>query len=590
MIGVSGRFLLRDTGSWVQSTVRSRETAASRFHEFSARVDGSGPLDVCLERRERDLIVFARVSTIGHAPQHKLDQLVDAVRRERWTALGAIDGDHAFAAYHPETGRLVLGRAPLSSFPFFYRAGSREIAFGPLACALAERSSFQPDLVMLAAQHLGTPAFARNRTAFEGIAIVEPGTVVVADGATLRMERYWTPSDWNSEVLSDREAADRLREAMFRAVRKVTSRSHDLASHCSSGRDSSAVTAVAASILAPHRLLSLTAGRGEEGDDGAISSDEVAGARAVSALHPNIDHRLWRGANVDLVDRLETIHRVLHGPFGTPVNLAWWDGLRRIARDNGRNVILTGACGNLTISAGGPWYVGDLLRTGRLPSFFLAYCDAAGFSGASRRNLLNNALGPLLPRGLQRLATAPETGSPFLRGPLREELRRQQREYDPRPPWSFEAARRHSLEMTDMADESNEQAGVKLIDPTIDREVVSASLGLSLAQLASRYDRRPIYERAFGDLLPKQVVRTPVRAPQSADWRTQFDVSRMALAVERFAMNDSVRDLVDIAAVKAALADWPTDAAAGARDSLLYTDRLLPAIALSSFLAAHFPN
>ena len=141
-----------------------------------------------------------------------------------------------------------------------------------------------------------------------------------------------------------------------------------IASHLSSGFDSSTVTALAARQLAAQNktLIAYTAVP-REGFDGPVPKgrhgDEGPGARALAARFPNIEHHLICTTGTSPLDRLDESVQTLDRPPLNPCNLVWINAIRGGAAERGAKVLLTGAMGNMTISYTGreylPWLFGQ---------------------------------------------------------------------------------------------------------------------------------------------------------------------------------------------------------------------------------------
>lgn len=127
--------------------------------------------------------------------------------------------------------------------------------------------------------------------------------------------------------------------------------------------------------------------------------------------------------------------------------------------------------------------------------------------------------------------------------------------------------------------------GIEFRDPTADRRVVETVLGFSDRQLVAPLDRRPIYERAFADLMGPPAPR--MRGLQSADWHLAYEPEAIRAAMRRYANHAIVRDMVDIEAVDRALDCWPRSDPASCA---FFVEDLLEAVSLASFLSVRMPS
>jgi hypothetical protein len=121
-------------------------------------------------------------------------------------------------------------------------------------------------------------------------------------------------------------------------------------------------------------------------------------------------------------------------------------------------------------------------------------------------------------------------------------------------------------------------------DPTRDRRVIEAIHRLPSRSLFSSHDRRVVFERAFADLLPQEVLRTRLSGLQNADWHFSLSVEHLRASLARYSESKRVRDFVNIDAVAAALDRWPDRRCL---EGPLYRQSVygvLPALSLASFL------
>jgi asparagine synthase (glutamine-hydrolysing) len=533
----------------------------------------------------------------GKDDSRSLATLLEAWKRWGWRYLEQLIGDYAIALWSERERTLYLARAPLSAFGLAYRTDGKKAAFATLATAIPDRGEL--DLRQLVLPLTGRPLFGSAGTAFQNIRLVEPGTVVRITSGTTDVFRLWDPARLEPRNLADGEAADEVRSAFDAALDLcLRDAGSPIASHLSAGRDSGLVTAAAAKRLSVtgDRLVAYTAVPGPEyrREPGRYLYDEGPGAAEVASLYANIDHRLFRPGRFRLCDALDRHNKLLPAPYGTPVNLPWWSGIQAAAAQAGAKVLLTGAAGNLTVSAGGPWAIPDLQRSVGIGAWWSAMRHAAAAPGASWLSLLNLTLGPRVPKAAYQLIqratgrSSPASSLLFLRGPLRELVSHEVLREDPRPPARFRKALVVALRESDHADPNDAALhGLSLRDPTADRRVVEAILGLSGTQLAAPYDRRPIFERAFADLLPPATLRRSLRGAQSADWNQVICPIELREGVERYSSSATARELVDLEAIRCALGGWPKGVVTNSEMDAHYMGGLLPAISLASYLYIH---
>lgn len=136
---------------------------------------------------------------------------------------------------------------------------------------------------------------------------------------------------------------------------------------------------------------------------------------------------------------------------------------------------------------------------------------------------------------------------------------------------------------------SNEEAlyGPAARNPTADLRVVRAALELTPRQIASPYDRRPIFELSFADYLPSSILRSPLRGAQSADWNQVICPDELRRGLRRYCESAVVRELIDVDGLIESLDHWPSGIAVDDPRQGLFTSQVLPLTSMASFLFVH---
>ncbi len=496
---------------------------------------------------------------------------------------------------------MICARAPLTEISLFLATQDGLVEWASLAPALGRGRD--PDFAVLAQQYSGQSIFGLRGTGFEGVWAPAPGVVTVVGRDEVRERRFWDPATERITRRSNEEAAFALRETLDEAVSDALARTGPIvASHLSAGRDSSAVTALAARTLEKSggKLHAFTAVPvpGYDGVADRYLLDEGPDAARFAACLPAVTHHRVASSNVNLgalLDQWNTHSALGHG---NAVGLIWWSRIFAQASAAGADTLLSGGLGNFTISAGGPWAIPDLLHSGKVGQWQQQVRAAARHPDASAKNLLSSSLLPLLPSHVgqalnrrRRFKHGSQVASlpPFFRGELAEASRRSFESGSWKEPLLYRDLLYDCLRTADLADPRPWlHSDMVLRDPTADRRVVRAGLSLTAEQLASPYDRRPIYERAFRDVIPAATLHQPRRGHQGADWNEVINVAELRDAVSRYGENPVVRSQIDIPELQKALALWPEGICTDGPLYMLLVVRALPAIGLASFLNLHF--
>jgi asparagine synthase (glutamine-hydrolysing) len=569
-----------------------REDLFDRQPERSA--DGRFMLAADVRLDNRDELIDALGMVPGdYAKASDSRVLFDLLIAKRERALDQLLGDFAFAWWDGRAQILTLARDPLGERPLHYTLTPHGVMFASMPQALAHFADAEVDDDRLASLAGDLPAAFRG-SFFRGVEKIEPGQAVSisSDGATVR--RYWDPLQVPAIKIGAGELGEAMRAQIDAAVaRRLRRATGGVASHLSSGVDSSAVASSAALALAcsgqtvqaftsaPLRPLTQTL-PGWHADESAIASQ-------TAQLHANIEHHVVRQW-APLLD-LGPDHRLAGQPVGAVLNNAWWSEINARARKQGATVLLTGEAGNFTISAGLGWDdLTDLLRRRRLGRWWAeirAHPANQGGWGAA----LRASLAPLLPaplaaalavlRGHSELERQSFVGKRY-RDKLEREVIR-----DDWESLSRLTGRRRRVAFLRLVDpgafrkRSLARWGIEERDATADRRLVEFCLSLPVEARLDKGVRRPVLQRALAGRVAPSVLREATRGLQSADWQTR--ISRDGL--EDFVASvrsGCTEDLLDWDAVDANVRAWPPTATGDARAMYRFSS-LLRALA-----AAHF--
>ena len=359
--------------------------------------------------------------------------------------------------------------------------------------------------------------------------------------------RYWSPADIKPVRLpSDQAYAEGLRECLDRAVRRQMRSAHPIGCLLSGGLDSSSVSVLAARALAEknQRLAAFT-GVPRRGFDGTVPNghyaDETPYVDAIRKAVGNIDVTYVRNDECNDFAELERFFIALEGPVRNPTNLGWVLAMLRLARAQGRRVLLGGLYGNYTISwngwsqAAGHLMHGRLLTASRQWRHF--YRRTPYSRWAALRKLL---IEPLAPERLGQLGRTPPP--PAARALARSRrhpsrfCRRDRRSTPARKETGHDFLYRmrpdervSGLAQIDYAGDwhAAEKAvtGVEVRDPTADMDVVSYCFGIPPEQYLAEGIDRSLIRRAMWGLLPDAVLTNRLSGLQAADWYEKLEAS-----------------------------------------------------------------
>jgi asparagine synthase (glutamine-hydrolysing) len=195
-------------------------------------------------------------------------------------------GMFALALWDASRDRLVLARDRLGKKPLLWtRLADGTLAFASELKALLRLPGLSRDIDLAAIDtYLGLQYVPGDATALRGIRKVPPGHVLVVEGESERLERYWSPKPAGASA-SDEEWLERVRAAVGDAVRKRLVADVPLGALLSGGIDSSVVVALMAQASADP-VRTFTVGFAD------ARYDERAYARAVAERYGTVHEEL----------------------------------------------------------------------------------------------------------------------------------------------------------------------------------------------------------------------------------------------------------------------------------------------------------
>jgi len=219
-----------------------------------------------------------------------------------------LHGMFALALWDGPRSRLVLARDRLGKKPLLWtRLPDGTLAFASELKALLRLPDLEREIDLEAVDaYLALQYVPGDRTALRGVHKLPPGHLLVAEGGSVRVERYWTPQPAEPSV-SEAEWLERVRDAVTAAVRRRLIADVPLGALLSGGIDSSVVVALMAQASS-EPVRTFTVGFAD------ARYDEREHARAV-ADRWRTDH-VELGADADVADVLPRLAATLDEPLG----------------------------------------------------------------------------------------------------------------------------------------------------------------------------------------------------------------------------------------------------------------------------------
>ena len=219
-----------------------------------------------------------------------------------------LHGMFALALWDASRERLVLARDRLGKKPLLWmRLPDGTLAFASELKALLRLPGLPRDVDLAAVDaFLALQYVPADATALRGVRKVPPGHILVVEGESERLERYWTPAPAEASSSED-EWLERVRSSVGEAVRKRLVADVPLGALLSGGIDSSIVVALMAQASA-RPVRTFTVGFAD------ARYDERRYARAVADRYGTVHHEL--AIEEDVASTLPRLAAAYDEPLG----------------------------------------------------------------------------------------------------------------------------------------------------------------------------------------------------------------------------------------------------------------------------------
>lgn len=557
--------------------------------------------DVRIDNREE------LIASLGRLPSDKVSDaelLFEALLKWREHAVERVVGEYAFALWDGAKRELLLGRDFLGLRPLHYHCGNGFFAFASMPSglhALAEVPYALDTDFMVKSLAMLPPT--GGRSPFAEIMRAQPAHLVSITSKGIRARKYWRPNTETPLTSRPDEYAEGLRHLFDEVIRaQLRGTGSIVATHLSSGLDSSAITATVARQHAPNAVFAFTAvPRGKFG--GAPPAGTAADERALAALtagtYVNIEHILVESSLQSPLEWLDRSFAYQQQPNGGLANANWGEAIHRRASECGAKVILKGGLGNITASYAGLECVPWLLAKGHI-SEGLRHAASLVKNGMPLSSLAKIIAGPFVPpslwRAMRRLggraaglrsysAVNPQCLAQAVDAQQERDVDRAERPFlDP------VHGRLAALSYGDAGGNAYKgvlaQWGLSIREPFADRRIVEYCLAVPPEEYIRGGVPRSLARRAFADRLPSAVIDNRVRGAQASDWYEALEQARPQIEaeIETFMRCTEARQALDPRWFSEALETWPTNDWNGSAAYHRYRIGLLRGVAAGHFM------
>jgi len=479
---------------------------------------------------------------------------------ERWgTDCGQhLVGAFSFAIWDAVLKRLLLVQSPFGAKPVFFHQAAGFFAFATMPRALFALPGVPRRLCLESiADSLIPGPLEPGSSLFQGIGSLEPGHALTVDRGGCQVRAFWRPELRHElRLRRDEEYVEAFTERFDRVVADHLRSVSPVGVLMSGGLDSTSVAATAAPLLARRgeRLAAFTAaprdGYREPGAPGWLV-DEAALAGTVAAKYENVDLSVTRSEGLFFLDGLDRFLDAAEMPYEAPAGRVWYEGIMAEAQRRGIHVLLTGKCGNWTVSWNGSGLIRSLVGTGRWAA---AWRETRALARTSRVRpaagaIVSGGLISRLPfRGQLAIARRRHGGDPLLASdgwwaplsPIHPEFARAQSvaersrargcDHWPRRRIDTPECRfgrlMHVKRLAGINSACQALYATDIRDPTADTRIAEFCLSLPEEQYRRGGVSRWLIRRAMADRLPAEILASPRRGIDTADWFERMSGAR----------------------------------------------------------------
>jgi asparagine synthase (glutamine-hydrolysing) len=496
--------------------------ATWREDGFAVRVDSHRrPIDVTTASGLRIVVAGEFNKPETAAEEERVRTLLEG---DPMRALESVAGGVAAMVADPAAETLLLATDAFGLRPIYYWSDGERVAFATRLADLRRRVDLQPALDWEAVYHYLNFSYVPGPgTILRHVFVLPPGCVARCRKGKVDVARYWDMAYPADATGSKVELAAALRRHIERSVRMswpMELPRGRAGCFLSGGTDSGTIAAILSQLERPLHAYSIAFGES--------AYDELGYAKALADRY-RLAHHVHRLTADDLLESIPLLVRALDQPLGNPSAVATWR-CARLARETGLEVLLAGDGGD-EIFGGNERYAKDRIYAlyHRLPRLgrraILAAVREIPGDGFRLNRIRNFAYRGSLSNP-ERFYSDDAFASRFWDTLVTPELRRRVtrsasldivRDHYQRPQAHAELDR---LLYTDlkMAIWGNDlvkvsvaarAAGIRVRFPFLDPSLAGFTGRLDPTLKVRGLEKRYLFKRAIGDLLPEVVLHKP---------------------------------------------------------------------------------
>lgn len=452
---------------------------------------------------------------------------------EKWKEQAPVHllGDWAFAVWDAAHQRLFIARDHSGSAGIYYYRNHHLFIFASSLKALFAHPDV-PRRMNTCALTQGNPFRLDNgATVYEDIFQLPPGRMVTVTSDKTMIRTYWSPGDApDIRFKSDEAYSEAFLDLYTEAVRCRLRSSGPVAATLSGGLDSGSVAALAARELSlrgehlrafssiPLYDISKTVPQNRIGDESVLVDELIR-------FFGHIDCTYIKAEGISPLAGLRHVLDTEVHPFHNASNAYWIIALLKAAQQSGCRVLLTGQCGNFTISYAGnrDQWLWDLVQTGRWRTY---WHEVRAWKKINRASLLqmgkSQILRPIIPGTWVRRYRRPQKNRRWVhpsntRYKTLEGPEKQKTGFTRGDPAIQSIARILSKGATSIWNELGAEFGLEVRDPTFDKRIIEFCLGLPQNQYTRDGRDKLLIRRTMAGLMPERILWNTRKGKQAGD-------------------------------------------------------------------------
>jgi asparagine synthase (glutamine-hydrolysing) len=532
-----------------------------------------------LDNRDELLRIF-EYSSADYSTTPDSDLVLDAYLRWGTDCPDHINGDWQFAAWDVRRQTLYIARDHHGNTGLYYYRNSRFIAFASSQKALLAIPGVpcKPDMIKLAQILTAWPGEGW-RSSHEEIHQLPPAHTMFINKKNVILKRYWYPENLPLiQRANDQEYIEEFISIYRQAVSTRLRSIRPIGVTLSAGLDSGSVTALAAPIMRDLNkpLIAFTsvplyepsgAGTTRTGNEWHLAA---ATARMAG---DNIEHIALKSEGSSVLQGIKRQLFLHDGPGHAAGNQYWITDLMNEARKRNIGTLLSGQCGNASVSFAGNGQSLYFLLNGDIKSAIntFLYADSNPLL-TIKRQILKPLLMPILRRYRSQILSskspchAYSAINPGFAKRIGLHARMLEMGHD--PTFSYSPIQRYQLKLMQLGSNSlgaiwheyGAGYGMEVRDPTIDRRIIEFCLQIPDIQFKRNNQYRRLIKNAMNGILPQEVLDETKKGLQAADIveRVFSEKDDFTVLISKLEQSPLVRDCIDLARMRQIFSSYLT--------------------------------